>query len=359
MQTTPEDPGITETEPRRARLRRVVIEDRQQKALDHVRDSLGYAADIDPHGHDQPTFRLINQRKALDQLAGAELVVPRLDDWKHWTKMNDWDSRNGLLEELMGKLRRRELPPAEMQLLLVVCRPTWAAVAASLRRYAGVDIPDPKAEGRFRREEVHRVSELDRAEIDQVVQHALLDALRACPRPFPRRFFPWLKEVLSFRALDYVRAELGEVTAPLAEDAEIEGMLDSLLSGDRARSASFFVLPGAPGYSQWLRTFDLPRLFELAEEYAPYARVRTACERAVDRLPDRQRQVINAHYFEATTQADFAEAQSIKASSVRNTHRSALANLRQDDELFRVLEAVGKIRGEARRRELASCKEAA
>jgi hypothetical protein len=66
-------------------------------------------------------------------------------------------------------------------------------------------------------------------------------------------------------------------------------------------------------------------------------------------LPDRQRQVIQAHYFEATTQADFAKAHRIAASTVRNTHRGALANLRGDDELFEVLEAVGKVRDRARR----------
>ena len=43
--------------------------------------------------HDQGTFRLINQRKELDELPGSEFVVPALEDWKYWTKLNDWDSR--------------------------------------------------------------------------------------------------------------------------------------------------------------------------------------------------------------------------------------------------------------------------
>jgi RNA polymerase sigma factor (sigma-70 family) len=343
----------------RRRLRRVVIEERQAKTLEHVRSSLGYADEADPHGHDHNTFRLINRRKELDRLPGADFVVPGLDDWKHWTKMNDWDSRNRLLEQLIDKLRRREASPGEMQLLLVVCRPTWAAVAASLRRYGGVDLADDRADGRFRREEARRVNELDRAELDQVVQHALLDALRSCPRPFPRRFFPWLKEVLAYRALDHVRAELGEHDTTLPEDTEIKDVLDSMLCDERARRASFFAQPAAPGYSQWLCTFDLPKLFELAEEYAPYARTRSACERAVDRLPDRQKQVIQAHYFEATTQAALADVHGIAASTVRNTHRGALTNLRRDDALFQVLDAVGKVRDQARRLELESRLEAA
>jgi len=93
-------------------------------------------------------------------------------------------------------------------------------------------------------------------------------------------------------------------------------------------------------------------MFELADEYATYARTSTACERAVERLPSRQRQVVQQHYFEAITQEQVALASGIAASTVRNTHRGALANLRRDDELFDMLEAVGKVRDAARRRRL-------
>jgi RNA polymerase sigma factor (sigma-70 family) len=356
----PEDDytGMHDT-PARRRLRRVVIEERQEKTLEHARTSLGYAADTDAHGHDQNTFRLINQRKALDQLPNAEFIVPALDQWKHWSKMDDWDSRNGLLEQLTGKLRRREAHAGEIQLLILVCRPTWAAVAASLRGRAGLDHADIRSESPFRREEARRVDQLDRAELDQVIQHALLDALRSCPRPFPPRFFPWLKEVLSYRALDHVREELGEHDTALPEDVQIHDVLDSMLHNERAHSAASFAQPASPAYAMWLRTFDLPRLFELAEEFAPYARTRVACERAIDRLPARQKEVVQAHYFEATPQADLAKRVGVAASTVRNTHRGALRNLRQDDELFRVLDEVGKVRDRARRLQLVSHQQAA
>jgi hypothetical protein len=89
-----------------ANVRRVVIqaaepsltEERQRLAIEHARMSRGYAEDVSPHAHDQATFRLINQRKELDKLPEADYVVPALDEWKHWGKMNDWDSRNRLLE---------------------------------------------------------------------------------------------------------------------------------------------------------------------------------------------------------------------------------------------------------------------
>ena len=47
-------------------LRRVIIEERRQKTLDHVRSSAGYGDDVSPHAHSAQTFRLINQRKELD-----------------------------------------------------------------------------------------------------------------------------------------------------------------------------------------------------------------------------------------------------------------------------------------------------
>ena len=37
------------TQPDYTRVRRVIIEERQQKTLDHVRSSAGYGDDVSPH----------------------------------------------------------------------------------------------------------------------------------------------------------------------------------------------------------------------------------------------------------------------------------------------------------------------
>ena len=52
------------------------------------------------------------------------------------------------------------------------------------------------------------------------------------------------------------------------------------------------------------------------------------------------------------TQEQIASVSGIAASSVRNAHRGAITNLRRDDALFDVLEAVGKVRDAARRQQL-------
>lgn len=359
VERLPSKPGAREQEAAKVRrVRRVRIEEHQQRVVEHLRGSLGYAADLDPRDHDRATFELINQRKQLDELPHADHVVPALDEWKHWTKMNDWDSRNRLLEQLTGKLRRKEASACEIQLLVIVCRPTWAAVAASLRGSAGLDGTDSTPHA-FGREELRRVEQLDRSELDQVIQNALLDALCSCPRPFPRRFFPWLKEVLAYRALEHLHEELGGHDTLAAEDNEIQDTLEALFTATAGPAAAFYVQPASPGYTQWLRTFDLPKLFELAEEYAPYARARGACERAVRRLPDRQRQVVEAHYFQQTPQAEIARDLKLASSTIRNTHHGALKNLRSDDQLFGVLVSIGKVRDEARRLRLKSSEMAA
>lgn len=354
------EPSRVEASPstnRSSHLRRVVIddgrpqsgtlEDRQRKTIEHARLSRGYADDVDLNAHDQATFRLINMRKALDGLPGAEYIVPKLDDWKHWVKMNDWDSRNKLLEELVSKLRRHEASPAEIQFLVVICRPTWLWVKHSLRRADSAFVDDGEIGARLR-EETRRVNELDRSELDMLVQHALFDALLDC-RPFPRRFYPWLRRTLTFRVLDRARNTLFDDRWLLPEDLEMKDLLDEILAqGNDVRPAAF-ATPGARQHDMWRRTLDLPAIFDLADEYSPYARTQTACERAVERLAPRQRAVIEGHYFQSLPQTEIAKLHGLADSTVRNTHAAALRKLHGDDQLFGALVELGRVRDRQRR----------
>jgi len=335
------------TNPVRPHLRRVVIdeeadhpnrlrklrEDRQQKALNYRRASLGYGESVDARSHDDATFRLINERKELDRLEGAETVVPMLDDWKHWSRMNDWPSRNRLLEELVAKLRRREASEAELQFLIVVCRPACRGVARELKTIEH-RVWAPGAN----RVEEQRIAELSQREQDDRIRGALLDTLYRCPRPFPGRFFGWLKGELARCVLQHLREEFGR--RPELLDDDMNEILERVLPGQPS--------PVSATWSQWLRTQDLDSLFERAELFAGYAVPRRACRDAVERLPRRQRSVIERRYYEQLTQADIAEQDGLVDSTIRNTHRDALQNLRRDDELFEVLLAIGRVTQERR-----------
>ncbi len=100
----------------------------------------------------------------------------------------------------------------------------------------------------------------------------------------------------------------------------------------------------ALNFRQWIQTYDVPKLFELADEFAGYRAVRSACRRAVEKLPTRQREVIEQHYYEQLTQKAIAQTRGVAESTVRNTHSAALGNLRKDENLLSLLEAVGRVR---------------
>ena len=194
------------------------------------------------------------------------------------------------------------------------------------------------------REEAVRIRDLDRADIDQVMQHALIDTLSHCPSTFPRFFFGWLEKVLAYRALDHIRGELIEHGADLTFDGGIQAVVDAVLGDGDAYGADYFRSPASPAHQQWLRTLDLPTIFDLADEFATYARVRTACERAVDRLPQRQREVIQHHYFQAMTFESVGAEIGMAASTARVHHGRAVIRLERDNELYNVLVAIGKVR---------------
>ena len=230
----------------------------------------------------------------------AETVMPSLENWKYWTRINDWDSRNAMMEELVGKLRRREATESQVALIIVICGPTWNGVAKALRRACAGFEYDVSTEVR-QREEVSRVARLDRDVLDQLIVEAMLKALASRPAPLPRLFFPWLKETLAHRALDFIAEEV-------RGDEEIVALIDELLDGRpevRLVSASF---------DSWLRTMNLAEMIDVSEDFASYIKTQSACKRAVERLAPGQRDVIEEHYFAERRLADIANTSGRSAS---------------------------------------------
>ena len=191
-----------------SRLRRVIIEERQQKTLEHVRSSAGYADDVSPHAHSAQTFRLINQRKELDKLPG-----PTTSCRAGAVEVLDQDERLGLAQPAARAAHRQASPPRGDCRQRSRCSSSSAArrgegrasaCAATAARRSTPAQTAPSARGGAARQRARP------RQLDQVIQHALLDALLDCPRPLPRRFFPWLEKVLAHRALDHVRQDLAE-----------------------------------------------------------------------------------------------------------------------------------------------------
>ncbi len=329
-----------------SRLRRVLIDERQEQLIERVRTQVGVADDVSPHAHNRETWRMRNQRCALDMLPHSETVMPALENWKYWSRIKDWDSRNAMMEDLVGKLRRREATEGEVALVIVICGPVWNGVAKALRRAcAGYDI-DISFEVR-QREEVARVQRLDRDLLDHLIVDALLRSLASSPSPLPHYFFGWLKEALSHRALDYIAEEVGR-------DDDLAEFIDEVLDG-RPQGR----LLGAVAFDTWLRSMDVLGMIDASIDFASYVKTQSACKKAVEQLPPGQRDVVEGHYFEGRKLLDIASDSGRAASTVRNTHMQALGNLRKDDGLFSALESIGKVRDGQRVRELAEARAAA
>ncbi len=135
---------------------------------------------------------MINERKMLDKLEEAETVVPLLEHWNYWTKVDDWPSRNNLLEQLTTKARKRAASRGEILFLLVICKPMILKVARSFRVARGhADLPSAAAN----RPEARLIERIAHDEFEELAQTVLLDAFYVCPQPFPRRFFPLAGEL--------------------------------------------------------------------------------------------------------------------------------------------------------------------
>ena len=96
------------------------------------------------------------------------------------------------------------------------------------------------------------------------------------------------------------------------------------------RSACRGVPRAGIGWARALpRTLEPDLIFELSDGCAIGARTRSACARAVDRLPNRRRQVIQGYYFEVMTRPELVARHGVADSTIRDIHAGALRNLRR------------------------------
>lgn len=79
---------------------------------------------------------------------------------------------------------------------------------------------------------------------------------------------------------------------------------------------------------------------------------RRACERAVSRLAPRQRETINALFFDDVTPDELAKHRGVTRSTIDNTKAQATVRLHGDDIFFVALTQLGAVRDEARQAEL-------
>lgn len=100
-------------------------------------------------------------------------------------------------------------------------------------------------------------------------------------------------------------------------------------------------------------TASRPRpVFTAVEAYHASPRVRRACRAAIDRLPPRQQETIDAYFYQGVGLAEIAARRDVAVSTVGNTKVAAERKLAADDVFYCALDALGRVRDLARRREI-------
>jgi DNA-directed RNA polymerase specialized sigma24 family protein len=180
-----------------------------------------------------------------------------------------------------------------------------------------------------------------------VTRNGVLEALFRYPTPGPDMLFPWMRETISWRALDVLRADLAEIETTVANRAEAEAIQAEIAGFDQEPPA----LADGAGLRAWQRRVPLRDLYEAVEEFYREDGVRKACRAAIGRLASRaprEAEVIEGIFYEERTPTQLAVARGVKRSTIDNAKSHATRHLGEDDSFFYALHRFGIVRDRAR-----------
>ena len=301
----------------------------------------------DFEAHDTATRALRRQFEELYRLEESATVVPLIEKWGWLEQMAGPADRQAFLEPLILSAQRGNGSRGELIFLLLVCEPVRRGVAGALMR-VGLTPDVPRASW-HRREEARRVHEIERSRLEEVTHDGLYRALYACPQPLPERFFPWLRETVAHRPLDFVRDELTEREVAGLRRVESEAM-QTWIAGFEHNDSEF----SATGYAASQLQSNARLLFATVKSYAEYAQVRKVCRAAIGRLPNRQQQAVQEYFMTDQETQGIAANMGVAASTVYNHAMQARRSLHADDSFYAALFGLGKVRDRARMAEIRS-----
>jgi RNA polymerase sigma factor (sigma-70 family) len=301
-----------------------------------------------PQAHDDQTKRLISTYREMYRLEESNVVVPLLEEWKWRDKMHTPAEKQEFLEPLLARVRRDpQAHRGEMIFLLLVCEGVRRGVANRLLGVrTGLDGASP-APDLHRREEARRIAEIERERLHEVTRRAVMEALYRYPANPPRHFFGWLRETVSHRTLDFLKEELTELEAVSHRQEEAEAMQAFLAGFDDLEAPE---LAEGGGFRRWL--FKARPLWGPVRSYLDLQEVRYVCRTAIDRLPRRQREVIDGEFYESLSPEEIAKQQGVARSTVYNSKAQALRNLHDDDCFFMALCGMELVRDSVRKAQL-------
>jgi DNA-directed RNA polymerase specialized sigma24 family protein len=298
--------------------------------------------------YDAETKRLIRLYDDMYRLQRSEKVVPLLEDWKLRDRMETAAEKQRYLEPMLARVRKDpDKNQGEFIFLLLIFENVRRGVERLLLDVrSGLDAPT-EAPAAFRREEAKRLAEIERSRLVDVTRQAVFEAIYRYPAPPPRHLFGWLRETVAHFTLNFLHHELAEVQTTRLRAKEAEAMQAFLRGFDDVDPPD---LAEGGGFRQW--HFGVRWLYEPVGQYLNHYEVRTVCRTAVDRLPRRQREVIEGEFYDGMKPEEIAEAQGVARSTVYNSKAQALANLGSDDRFFMALHGMQLVRDSERAAQL-------
>ena len=299
--------------------------------------------------HDARTRRMIEQYDEIYKNAHAEVVVPLIDEWSWLERMGDQQQKQAMLEPLIQRWQRApRTHEGELVFLLLVLEPIRRSVAGKFLAGAPQASKHSGPSGRHRRQEERIIWNMEREDLFDHTRVAALEIVEGYKFTVqPGRFFSWFRETLAWKVIRIYRKEYLGPNSGLPP-VQVEA-LQGLLHG--------FEAMGEPDLrdvaSSWHSDiWHVRSLFSLVDSYREAPQVRKICQSALGRLGHRQRETLQAYFYDGLSLLEIAENRGVSPSTVGNTKAQAESRLRSDDIFYCALDAIGRVRIDARRREI-------
>lgn len=301
--------------------------------------------------HDAQTAALIRRLTALERLPHGEKVTKLVGEWDWMEKMMGYEEKQRFLEPLIIAAQRK---PGENEHLLIflmlVFEPVRRSVSkAFINARSGLD-GNLKDMNWGNRSEAWMIHHVERQQLFDVTREAALEALYKFPTPPPDRIFAWLRETIAHRALDKLRGDLPEAPASEHTAAEAEAIQLALAGFEHVEGPA---MAERSGMREWRSEIHMRDVFDVVEDFFQNDAVREACQAAVGRLPQRQREVVTGYFFQETAVTDLAARRGVSESTIYNHKAQAEKKLHDDDAFFSALISLERVRDRARMESLA------
>jgi DNA-directed RNA polymerase specialized sigma24 family protein len=240
---------------------------------------------------------------------------------------------------------------ARLIFLMLVFEPIRRSVTKALERARSGLHPEQRDTNWANRQEARMIAHVERERVFDITREAVLEAIYRYPANADVRLFLWMRETIAHRSLDHLRGELPELGAQefAAADARV---VQEFLSGFSELEEP--VMREGRGLQRWRLQIQMRSVFETVAEFYDHDPVREVCRTAVGRLPQAQRDVIDAYFFEDVSVPLIATRRSSSTSTVYNLKARAQATLESDNVFFSALCALDRVRDQARAMKLAA-----